>query len=81
MAKLDLQMTMPGYGNAATTITFDDADAQDILAAFKESIPQITDAQSLVKFFASGIAGQIQGVTQNYRTGKNPQPIPPVDIT
>jgi hypothetical protein len=81
MATINLKIQMSGYGTAQKDLTINDADAADIMAAFKAAIPAITNADTLAAFFASGIQSQIQGMTQDYRGKQNPAPIPPVEMT
>jgi len=81
MAKITLHMTAPGMGQAQKDVNIEDADCADIMAAFTAAIPAITNADQLLAFFASGIAEQIKGTTQDYRTKKTPQPAPPVTIS
>jgi len=81
MAKITLHMVAPEYGQAQKEINVDDADCADIMAAFTAAIPAITNAEQLLYFFANGIADQIKGTTQDYRTKKTPQPAPPVTIS
>ncbi len=65
------------------TVTFNDGDLQDILAAFKQYLrdPSLT-AGGVVSYFSKQIAEQVRNVTQNYLINQqNPQPPAPPDVS